>query len=103
MHPHVPLEVIWSGVAVGAVRAERAHVAGRAVGQAVADHFVFALEALAALGAGAAGYGAVMRSIRRVGGRVGAGSEVSTTRFVTERSNYLRRYWGGNGDAVQPG
>lgn len=45
-----------------ALRAERADVARAVVHEAVADHLVLALEALAALGARAAGDGAVVRA-----------------------------------------
>ena len=61
-----PLQIIRSRILVFAIRAERTHIARRLMHEAMADHFVFALEALAALGARAALHGAVVRSVLRV-------------------------------------
>ena len=63
---NVPLEIIWSGIAVSLVRTERTDVAWRVVHKTVADHLIFALEALSALGAGTALDGAVVWSELRV-------------------------------------
>lgn len=71
----VALQVVGAGVLAVALRAKGADVARRVVHEAVADHFVLALEALAALGAGAALDGAVVRPALRVdvGVRAAAG------------------------------
>jgi hypothetical protein len=53
-----------------AVGTERAHIARGFVHQAVADHFVFALETFAGAGARAAGDGAVVRPRLGVNGCV---------------------------------
>lgn len=74
MYPNVPLQIIWSGILMLAVRTERAYVAGRVVDEAVTYHLVLALEAFAAFGAWASRNRAVVRSVLGVDVRVRAGS-----------------------------
>ena len=62
----LPLEVVWSRVAVVSVGAERADVARRFVDQTVPDHLVFALEPLAAFAARATRDRAVVGPCRGV-------------------------------------
>ena len=62
----LPLEVVWSRVAVVSVGAERADVARRLVDQTVPDHLVFALEPLAAFAARATRDRAVVGPCRGV-------------------------------------
>lgn len=59
---NVPLQIIRPRILVLSVRTKRTHIPGTRMHKAMPYHFVFALEALAALGAGAAGDGAVVRA-----------------------------------------
>lgn len=59
---HAPLQIVRPGILVLALGAEGTHVARTVVHEAVADHFILALEAFAALGALAALDGAVVRA-----------------------------------------
>jgi hypothetical protein len=85
-----------------AIRTVWTHIAGGIVDEAVADHFVFALKALAAFGARAAVDGTVVRPVLGVDvcvgavlsvlfgacGRYGLGNRIPLCR----RATYFRRY-----------
>ena len=66
MRVDLPLEIVWSGVAVVPVRAERADIARRFVNQTMPNHLVFALEPLAAFAARATRDWAVVGPCRGV-------------------------------------
>lgn len=66
VYPHMPLQIVRPGILVFAIRAERAHIPRRLVDQAVPDHLILALEALAALASRASLDGAVVGPGRRV-------------------------------------
>jgi hypothetical protein len=81
VHAHMPLQVIRPRILVLSVGTKRTHIPGARVHEAVADHFVFALEAFAAFGTGAAGDGAVVRARLGVHVGVGAGSHCQYVRM----------------------
>jgi hypothetical protein len=66
------LEIIGSRILVFAIRTKWTDIAGRLMHEAVADHFVLALEAFAAFGADTAGDGAVVWAVLEVHVCVGA-------------------------------
>lgn len=57
---YLPLQIVWPGVLVFFIRAERTDVARRVVHQTMPDHFVLALEPLPAFTAWAIWDGAVV-------------------------------------------
>lgn len=103
----LPLQVVRTRIAVLLVKAEGTLVSRRAVDELVADHFVLALEALAALGMDAVLDGTVVGSFVGVDVcmRTGPVRNKSDRRKVWGRGEqaYLRRYWVWKGSALQPG
>lgn len=102
----LPLEVIWSGIAVFAIRTERADISGAVVHQAVTYHFVFPLEAFAAFATRTVSDRTVMGATLAMDVSVRAVQKTSQmTKMNADRSvwTYLKRYWVWKGSAVQPG
>jgi hypothetical protein len=88
------------------IRAERAHVTWGIVNQAVPDHLILPLEALATLGAGATFHTAIVRTVR--GMHVGMGVEEILRAHIrglhlAQGRERERLTWVWKGCAVQPG
>lgn len=62
MDSHVSLQIIWSGIFMLPIRAERTYVTRRVVYQSVPNHFVLSLESLSSFTSSAAFDRAVVRT-----------------------------------------
>lgn len=83
---------------------ERTHIAWGIMHQAVAHHFIFALESFPAYASWTTFYGTEMRSVLRVHVGMGAiGLYVRVVLLAMRYYTYLRRYWVWKGAAVHPG